>query len=72
MPKTPTYNRSLWSRLGGGVGWASGLVPFKFMLKSTIFREYDIRGVADRELRSPDVVEPERELGTLLQRSRIA
>ena len=44
------------------------MVPFKFMLKSTIFREYDIRGVADDELRSPDVVELGRALGTLLQR----
>jgi len=38
------------------------------MLKSTIFREYDIRGIADTELLSPDVVELGRGLGTLLQR----
>jgi phosphomannomutase/phosphoglucomutase len=38
------------------------------MLKPTIFREYDIRGVADTELSSPDVVELGRGLGTLLQR----
>jgi phosphomannomutase/phosphoglucomutase len=38
------------------------------MLKSTIFREYDIRGVADTELLSPDVVDLGRGLGTLLQR----
>jgi phosphomannomutase/phosphoglucomutase len=38
------------------------------MLKSTIFREYDIRGVADTELLSSDVVDLGRALGTLLQR----
>src|SRR5579862_1976234 len=38
------------------------------MLKPTIFREYDIRGVAETELSSPDVVELGRGLGTLLQR----
>src|ERR1700674_1275127 len=38
------------------------------MLKSTIFREYDIRGVAETELASLDVVELGRALGTLLQR----
>src|SRR5438876_1051657 len=38
------------------------------MLKTTIFREYDIRGVADTELLSPDVVDLGRALGTLLQR----
>src|SRR5579863_6613087 len=38
------------------------------MLKPTIFREYDIRGVAETELGSPDVVELGRGLGTLLQR----
>src|SRR5580692_11094792 len=38
------------------------------MLKSTIFREYDIRGVADTELLSPDVADLGRGLGTLLQR----
>jgi phosphomannomutase/phosphoglucomutase len=38
------------------------------MLKPTIFREYDIRGVADSELLSPDVVDLGRGLGTLLQR----
>ena len=38
------------------------------MLKSTIFREYDIRGVADTELLSSDVVDLGRGLGTLLQR----
>ena len=39
------------------------------MLKSTIFREYDIRGVADTELLSSDVVDLGRGLGTLLQRN---
>ena len=38
------------------------------MLKSTIFREYDIRGVADTELLTPDIVDLGRGLGTLLQR----
>src|ERR1700733_11213086 len=38
------------------------------MLKPTIFREYDIRGVAETELQSPDVVQLGRALGTLLQR----
>ncbi|HSP69391.1 MAG TPA: phosphomannomutase/phosphoglucomutase [Bryobacteraceae bacterium] len=39
------------------------------MLKPTIFREYDIRGVADTELLSSDVVDLGRGLGTLLQRN---
>ena len=38
------------------------------MLKPTIFREYDIRGIADTELLSSDVVDLGRGLGTLLQR----
>ena len=38
------------------------------MLNPTIFREYDIRGIADTELASPDVAELGRALGTLLQR----
>ncbi len=38
------------------------------MLKPTIFREYDIRGVAETELASPDVTDLGRALGTLLQR----
>ncbi|HEX4595702.1 MAG TPA: phosphomannomutase/phosphoglucomutase [Bryobacteraceae bacterium] len=38
------------------------------MLKSTIFREYDIRGVADSELLSPDVEQLGLGLGTYLQR----
>src|SRR5712691_7304159 len=38
------------------------------MLKPTIFREYDIRGIADTELASPGVAELGRALGTLLQR----
>jgi phosphomannomutase/phosphoglucomutase len=37
-------------------------------MKSTIFREYDIRGVADTELGSSDVTSLGRALGTLLQR----
>jgi phosphomannomutase/phosphoglucomutase len=38
------------------------------MLKPTIFREYDIRGVADAELLSPDVEQLGLGLGTYLQR----
>jgi phosphomannomutase/phosphoglucomutase len=38
------------------------------MLKPTIFREYDIRGVAETELASLDVVDLGQALGTLLQR----
>jgi phosphomannomutase/phosphoglucomutase len=38
------------------------------MLKPTIFREYDIRGIAETELTSPDIVQLGRALGTLLQR----
>src|SRR5262245_22158191 len=38
------------------------------MLKSTIFREYDIRGVAESELLSAEVIDLGRALGTLLQR----
>jgi len=38
------------------------------MLKSTIFREYDIRGIAETELASVDVTDLGRALGTLLQR----
>jgi phosphomannomutase/phosphoglucomutase len=38
------------------------------MFKSTIFREYDIRGIAETELLSSDVVDLGRGLGTLLQR----
>jgi phosphomannomutase/phosphoglucomutase len=37
------------------------------MLKSTIFREYDIRGIAETELLSPDVADLGRALGTYLQ-----
>lgn len=38
------------------------------MLKATIFREYDIRGVADSELLSSDVVSLGRGLGTHIRR----
>ncbi|MDQ6760428.1 MAG: phosphomannomutase/phosphoglucomutase [Acidobacteriota bacterium] len=37
-------------------------------MKSTIFREYDIRGVAESELQSSDIVQLGRGLGTYLQR----
>jgi phosphomannomutase/phosphoglucomutase len=38
------------------------------ILKSTIFREYDIRGVADSELPSPGIVELGKAIGTMLVR----
>ncbi|MDX2266722.1 MAG: phosphomannomutase/phosphoglucomutase [Bryobacter sp.] len=38
------------------------------MLKHTIFREYDIRGVADRDLLSPDIVDLGRAIGTYMIR----
>jgi len=40
------------------------------MLKPTIFREYDIRGIADQELLSPDIELLGRAIGTYLQRER--
>jgi phosphomannomutase/phosphoglucomutase len=40
------------------------------MLKPTIFREYDIRGIADQELLSADIVDLGRALGTLLRQKR--
>src|SRR6516225_9606966 len=39
------------------------------MLKPTIFREYDIRGIADEELLDPGVIELGRAIGTYLQRN---
>jgi phosphomannomutase/phosphoglucomutase len=39
------------------------------MLKSTIFREYDIRGIADLELLSPDVEQLGRAIGTYIARN---
>ena len=39
------------------------------MLKSTIFREYDIRGLAAQELLSPDVEQLGRAIGTYLRRA---
>jgi phosphomannomutase/phosphoglucomutase len=38
------------------------------MLKPTIFREYDIRGVADRDLLSEDIEQLGRGIGTFLQK----
>jgi phosphomannomutase / phosphoglucomutase len=38
------------------------------MLKPTIFREYDIRGIADSELLSPDVEQLGLGLGSYLAR----
>lgn len=40
------------------------------MFKSTIFREYDIRGIADQELLSPDVEQLGRAIGTHIGRMR--
>src|SRR5437868_10472950 len=40
----------------------------ELMLKATIFREYDIRGIADSELLGPDVEQLGSGLGTYLQR----
>ena len=40
------------------------------MLKPTIFREYDIRGVAETELASADVADLGRALGTYIRRQR--
>ena len=39
------------------------------MLKSTIFREYDIRGIADAELLSPGIEELGRAIGTHIGRT---
>src|SRR5947207_13825972 len=44
------------------------MLPSKRMLKPTIFRQYDIRGIADTELASADIADLGRALGTLLQR----
>src|SRR5260370_19036479 len=38
------------------------------MLKPTIFREYDIRGIADAELLSPGIEQLGRGLGTYIRR----
>jgi phosphomannomutase / phosphoglucomutase len=38
------------------------------MLKSTIFREYDIRGIADEELLDPGIIQLGQAIGTYLQR----
>src|SRR5579875_3643253 len=38
------------------------------MLNANIFREYDIRGIADGELQTPDVADLGRGLGTLIRR----
>lgn len=41
------------------------------MLKPTIFREYDIRGIADQDLLSPDIVTLGKGMGTWLRRNGI-
>lgn len=40
------------------------------MLKPTIFREYDIRGIADEELLSPDIETLGQAIGTYIQRNK--
>ncbi|HHN73194.1 MAG TPA: phosphomannomutase, partial [Thermopetrobacter sp.] len=40
------------------------------MLKPTIFREYDIRGIADEELLSPDIEVLGQAIGTYIQRQK--
>ena len=42
------------------------------MLKQTIFREYDIRGIADADLQSPDIVLLGRAMGTFFRRRAIS
>jgi len=49
--------------VSAGAGW---LTPG--MLKPTIFREYDIRGIAERELDSPGIEQLGRAIGTWLGR----
>jgi phosphomannomutase/phosphoglucomutase len=46
-----------------------GYILSEQMLKPTIFREYDIRGIADAELLDPDVEELGRAIGTFLRRN---
>jgi phosphomannomutase/phosphoglucomutase len=46
----------------------SDAVNFVIVLKPTIFREYDIRGIADTELPSPDIEALGRAIGTYLKR----
>ncbi len=41
---------------------------FAMMLKSTIFREYDVRGIADSELLTEGIVELGKAIGTMLVR----
>ena len=41
------------------------------MLKPTIFREYDIRGIADQDLLSPDIELLGRGIGTYLRRQGV-
>ncbi len=50
----------------------SGLCYGRMMLKSKLFREYDIRGIADTELTSPDVEELGRGIGTYLRRQGLS
>src|SRR5262249_53131405 len=53
----------------GGFHRPATVLILTLMLKSTIFREYDIRGVADAELLDPDVQQLGRAFGTYLQRN---
>ncbi len=56
-------------RNASGEGMALQICSYtlQLMLKPTIFREYDIRGVADTELLSPGITELGQAVGTLLQ-----
>jgi phosphomannomutase / phosphoglucomutase len=45
-----------------------GCAKFRQMLRPTIFREYDIRGVAEEDLRDPDVERLGKAVGTYLGR----
>src|SRR5450755_5085393 len=67
-PKEAAFHNST-TTASFGRGSASGLLPLKWIvLKPTIFREYDIRGIADSELLSPDIELLGLGLGTYLQR----
>src|SRR5260370_18191194 len=51
-----------------GRGWNERLLYSAGMLKSTIFREYDIRGIAETELLDAGIHDLGRAVGTYLQR----
>ena len=55
-------------RFRGGEALRPKTLYFAKMLKPTIFREYDIRGIADEELLSDGIVELGKAIGTMLVR----